>query len=251
VLFDGESATPSAVRAPTELGAFPVEAPTTEDTWLDWVGGLPALEIGRARLVIVAPHPDDETLACGGLIADASATGRLIEIVAVTDGEQSHPGTPGLAQHRRAEQDRALDHLGARGSVHRLEFPDSGVARRLDELVDRLHRVVGHDAVLVAPWSHDGHSDHDACGGAARRVANATGCRLLAYPVWAWQWATPAEFAGDDWRTLAMTSGAHRAKLAAIAEYLSQTTATYGAVVVSDDMLTRFRRRVEVFARVS
>jgi hypothetical protein len=64
------------VRAPAELGAFPVEAPTAEDGWLDWVGGLPALEIGQARLVIVTPHPDDETLACGGLIADSSASGR-------------------------------------------------------------------------------------------------------------------------------------------------------------------------------
>ncbi len=251
MLFEGESATRSEVRGRAEGGAFPVEAPTTEDTWLDWVDGLPALKIGRARLIIVTPHPDDETLACGGLIADSAASGRLIEIVAVTDGEQSHPGTPGLAQHRRAEQGRALDRLGVRGSVHRLELPDSGVARHLDELVDSLHRAVGRDDVLVAPWSHDGHSDHDACGVAARRVANATGCRLLAYPVWAWQWATPAELAGDDWRTLAMTRGTHRAKLAAIAEYRSQTTASYGEVIVSDDMLTRFRRRVEVFARVS
>lgn len=50
---------------------------------------------GGQRLVVVAPHPDDEVLGCGGLIAAARAAGVPVLIIALTDGEQAYPDEPG------------------------------------------------------------------------------------------------------------------------------------------------------------
>ena len=47
-----------------------------------------------ARAVIVSPHPDDEILATGGLLAQLSDLGRKALIIAVTDGTASHPDSP-------------------------------------------------------------------------------------------------------------------------------------------------------------
>jgi LmbE family N-acetylglucosaminyl deacetylase len=43
--------------------------------------------------IVVAPHPDDESLACGGLIADASRQGLRAKIVIISDGAGSHPNS--------------------------------------------------------------------------------------------------------------------------------------------------------------
>lgn len=49
--------------------------------------------VGTRRLVIVAPHPDDETLGCGLLIAAAVRAGVRVAVIALTDGQASHPGS--------------------------------------------------------------------------------------------------------------------------------------------------------------
>ena len=46
--------------------------------------------VGDKGLVVVAPHPDDESLGCGGLIAEARRLGRAVRLVVVTDGCGSH-----------------------------------------------------------------------------------------------------------------------------------------------------------------
>ena len=122
-------------------------AGTPESTWAGWpdLGGLPMLETTGAAVgggpLIVAPHPDDEVLGCGGLLAQVGGL-----VVAVTDGEASHPGStvhgPGrLAELRRAETAAALAALGRPETVvHRLGHPDGGVeeARLAGELERRL-----------------------------------------------------------------------------------------------------------------
>ena len=63
----------------------------------------------RKLTVVVAPHPDDETLLSGGLIAHQARAGVPVIVLAVTDGEAAYPGDPdGLARQRRREQRQAL-----------------------------------------------------------------------------------------------------------------------------------------------
>ena len=47
--------------------------------------------LGAGGLLVVAPHPDDESLACGGLIAESCSQNRLTRVIVVSDGTGSHP----------------------------------------------------------------------------------------------------------------------------------------------------------------
>src|SRR3989344_4523812 len=90
------------------------------------------------RAVIIAPHPDDEVLGCGGLLQGLAALGRAIQLISVTDGSASHPGSrrwsvERLSVVRPQESAQALHRLGL--PLHRLKwlragFTDSQVAAR-------------------------------------------------------------------------------------------------------------------------
>ena len=182
---------------------------TTAQTWQDWPGIdelSPVLLndlLGAAqRLVVLAPHPDDEILACGGLLACHAARGGVSLVVAVTDGEASHQGlsqwnADQLAERRRQESVQGLVRLGPFGSgqlnVARLGIKDSGLAHRHEQLLDSLGRLIAVDDLVVSTWRFDGHPDHDAVGAAADAVCAGIGCMLLQAPVWMWHWSHPGD----------------------------------------------------------
>ena len=112
-----------------------IDAPgTPEAAWRAWpgLGQLPALDAtGWASAVVVAAHPDDEVLGAGGIIAVLAARGARLRIVALTDGEASHPHRrESIASRRAAETLAALAALGARDAeVIRLGLPGLGARR--------------------------------------------------------------------------------------------------------------------------
>lgn len=166
------------------------------------VANMVPLDICQARrLVLVAPHPDDEVFGAGGLIQSALYHEVPVRIIAVTDGEASHPRsehllTRELTARRIREREEALHRLGWREpDIVRLHLPDSGVANCLAELTVALRSQLQVGDVCAAPWQRDGHPDHDACGRAARQVCGEVGTTLLSYFVWTWHWASPE--AGD------------------------------------------------------
>lgn len=191
----------SAMPADGLTAANPIDAPgTSEWTWRRWPGlrELPALDVsGWDSAVIVAAHPDDEVLGPGGIISVLAASGARLRLIAVTDGEASHPANDdpaALARRRAAERVEALRTLGASGTeVMRLGLPDTGLADREDEIATALADLAaGFDACL-APWESDVHADHEAVGGALRQASARLGGTSWFYPVWAWHWAWPAD----------------------------------------------------------
>lgn len=228
---------------------------TAEALWAGWpaLADWPQLDIGAVGApLVVAPHPDDEILGAGGLLA---MVGRA-EIVAVTDGEASHPDscvhTPAeLADIRRRETCIALHrlHPGAEWVVHRLGQPDG----HIDEpsLAARLRMLLTPGRWCLATWRGDGHPDHEAVGRAAARACRESGARLLEYPVWMWHWARP----GDDrvpWhraRRIELTAAARRAKASAVAAFVSQIQplgpGPGDAPILPLDVLARFDRPYE------
>ncbi len=228
--------------------AFPELAPTSERAWLELVAGLPLLELPALTAVtVVSPHPDDETLAAGGLISTLRRLGVAVQVLAVTDGAGSHPDRPTLAAVRRAEQEEALERLGVDVAPVRLGFTDGAVAAVGERLVGAIEHHSAGAEIIVAPWSGDGHTDHDACGQAALEAARRTGAGVLAYPVWAWQWASPEDLAALPLRRHELDGAALEAKRSAMRCYPSQTTAAFGDVILDEDVLARFERRSEVF----
>src|SRR5260370_32358056 len=85
------------------------------------------------RVVVFAPHPDDEVLGCGGALADLLDRGAHLDVVLVTDGaaEARDAGDRGrIAAMRMEESRRALDALGG-GALHAGVFPDRSLGGRL------------------------------------------------------------------------------------------------------------------------
>jgi len=170
---------------------------TTEQQWLPFLEALDLPELSLdplpTRVTVVAPHPDDEVLGCGGLISMLGALGVPVDLVAVTDGEASNPGgsvTPAdLAVLRRQETGAALAQLCVPDRVCYLGLPDGAAGRLQTPVLEALR--CPRDSWLIGPWSGDGHPDHEAVGRACEVVAERDGARLLSYPIWAWHWAAP------------------------------------------------------------
>ena len=159
------------------------------DATVDVLPDPPTVWPPPGRLVLVAPHPDDELLATGATLAAASDAGTGVTVVAATDGEWSHPylnaaGRAGLADRRTVESAAAYEAAGIRAERVRLSLPDGGLAGRLDELVERLTPLLVGAATCVAPRDGDGHPDHDACAVAARRAGAAAGVPVVGVPIW-------------------------------------------------------------------
>ncbi len=176
------------------------------------------------RVVVVAPHPDDEILGAGGTLALLAAAGARIDLVAVTDGEGSHAGRgEELIVTRPAESLAAACRLRVHyGAVTRLRQPDGEVDRGVVE--DRLGSLVSRGDLVLAPWWRDGHPDHDATGAAATEAAAGTGAQLLHYLVWAWHWSEPDDGVIPWSRTVRVDLGAelHARKADAVACFETQ-----------------------------
>lgn len=239
------------------------EGRTDEAAWRGWLVDLhpPALAIddvltAAQRLVVVSPHPDDEVLACGGLIALHAQRGGVIEVVAVTDGEASHPLDPAwtaarLGGARRVERQRGLAHLGlAPHSVTCLALPDGRVATQRDALQRGLRRVMRATDCVVTTWRLDGHPDHDTTGAETARVCSDVGCRLIEAPVWMWHWSAPAD-ARVPWqrlRALLLPQDTLKRKAAALAEHATQLAARgRDAPILGAAILARAARGAEYF----
>jgi LmbE family N-acetylglucosaminyl deacetylase len=182
---------------------------TPDAAWQAW-GGLDYLPpISAAglvphgcRAIVIAPHPDDEVLACGGLLQQLHAQGTRTVLLAVTDGDASHPGSAllapaDLARLRPQETASALQALGLDGSnapqLLRARIGDGKVSAGMEQLHSMLMQLLRPGDVVFVTWRQDGHPDHEACGLAAALAARACRATLVEMPVWSWHWAAPGD----------------------------------------------------------
>lgn len=211
---------------PLDSGGTPI------DDWLANPPELPTLDTSECPgLILVAPHPDDETLGFGSTAAMLRARGVGVQVVSVSDGGRGYPGLSPLERtwlerDRRAEVALAARELGLPPPIH-LGLPDGELGAQEATLTALLTDLLESDARgswCAATWSGDGHPDHEAVGRAAIAASAAVGRVLLEYPVWMWHWAHPGD-PGVPWhRLFAMpTDGAaHECKRRAIEAHASQ-----------------------------
>jgi LmbE family N-acetylglucosaminyl deacetylase len=150
------------------------------------------------RVLVVAPHPDDDVIGCGGTLHRCASRGAFVLVVYVTDGSASHPASLSfsaerIAALREGEARRALLELSIQteplflrvrdGTVGQLATNDREFAAvRIADAV----RDFGIDTIFE-PWAHDPHPDHIATAAlVARSVALLAPPlpRRLAYFVW-------------------------------------------------------------------
>lgn len=116
------------------------------------------------RILVVAPHADDETLGVGGTIARHAAEGDEVTVAVLTGhGGGSHPlWPPEIWQQVRAEAARATEVLG----VHELMFEEIPAALVAEEPAWKLNQVTGdlvekvRPRTLYVPFAFDLHKDH-------------------------------------------------------------------------------------------
>lgn len=222
--------------------------------------------IATGSALVVAPHPDDETLGCGGAIALLRALGCSIAVLVMSNGTLSHPRSrkypaPRLQALREAETREALATLGVGateitflqlqdGSIPTLESPGiRGAVARCRTYLETLMP----DTIFL-PWRFDPHPDHRATWKlihTALLYLNAAP-RLIEYPIWDWDLEQQGDFTLKSvigWRL--DINAVLETKLTAIAAYRSQITN-----LIDDDpdgfqltpaMLTNFARPWELY----
>ena len=232
-----------------------------------WLGDprlpeLPPLDLtGVEHVVVVAAHPDDESLGAGALVAEAAQRDIPVTVIVVTDGAASHPNSPTttpdeLRRLRTAEALLAVHRLSPDAEPHLLAFPDGEVRENRDAIraaIGELLPTTG--ALLVAPWRGDGHADHTVVGEICAELAVERSFDLLEYPIWLWHWAMPddAEVPWQRFVALAPRGEALSRKQNAIEAYASQAEPLSDQpgdeAMLLGPFLDNFRGKRELFVR--
>jgi LmbE family N-acetylglucosaminyl deacetylase len=151
----------------------------------------------KRSAVVFSPHPDDETLSCGGTILKKKLAGSDVKVYFMTDGGRSHPGLISegeLAQIRAAEAVAACRVLGlSRSDVFFLGFRDGALVSSLDFAVQKtveILRLHEPEAVFV-PYRKEPKMwslDHLCTNQIVWRALQVYGTApvVYEYPTWLW-----------------------------------------------------------------
>ena len=198
-------------------------------------------------LVVVAPHPDDETLAAGGLMFDLVRAGWQVSIVVITDGAASHPDIGALPGIRARECRRAAATLGVLAPPIFLGFPDGQACEEVAAVATALTRCASGFDVLVGPRTDDVHCDHVATALAIELAFSTSATVQLHYAIWGWDHLTSSELNLESAESYRPTDEAQQAKRTALHHYESQVTDRYGCVIVDERVVARHTADTEVF----
>jgi len=223
--------------------------------------------IAAAPVLVVAPHPDDETLGCGGAIALLCSLGCQVNVLVISDGTMSHPRSrqypaPSLRALREVETRIAIVTLGVGesavtflklpdGDIPTLESPNFPAAMALCR--DRIAALT--PKTIFLPWRSDPHPDHRATWQLIHAALTdlPLSPRSIEYPIWDWDEAQRSEVPELNrvtaWR-LDITQVVEKKKQA-IAAYRSQTTNLIDddpeGFRLTPEMLANFTRPWEVY----
>lgn len=164
-----------------------------------------------ASCLVLAPHPDDETIGCGATIARKRAVATPVRVLVAADGRSSHRsatvGPDELARLRAREVVAACAVLGvAEADVAQLGFADLTLAERRPELAEAIGAQLDdlRPEEVRVPSGRDWHPDHQALRAALdlALVGRTSPPRVLEYPVWFWMHGPWEADAGGPWASL-------------------------------------------------
>jgi LmbE family N-acetylglucosaminyl deacetylase len=215
------------------------------------------MKVSGGSALIVAPHHDDETFACGGTIALKRKAGVNVDIVFVTDGSQSHADLRPIDQIVASRKQEAIDAarlLGVpSGNLHFLDGPDGRMHEITEaarfELAGRLADIIEKCRAqeIYVPHRHDRHADHEVTYELTLAALERAGVNadLLEYPVWL-LWKRSLKPGG-----LAEVRGAGRVDVSAAQALKNQAIAVYRSQLPSmpPGFLPQFAKGIEFFWR--
>lgn len=221
----------------------------------------------NSPILIVAPHPDDETLGCGGAIALLRRLNLPVEVLIVSDGTKSHPNSLkyppfALKNLREAESLTALAILGVKSEmVTFFGLPDGAIdlSSQCETAIELCRNYLTRIApsVIFLPWRNDPHEDHRASWEFLRLTSRnlSPSPRLIEYPIWDWDTQQRRDFSESvhAWR-LDITSVLDLKKQA-IERYRSQISNLIDddpqGFRLSAEMLQNFTQPWEIYLEVN
>lgn len=173
------------------------------------------LEATSKTAMVFAPHQDDESFGCGGLIALKRAEGASIRVVFLTDGGKSYGWdrmpVGMLAKQRQQEALRALEVLGVEPQTVTFLNQADG---ELDQLSDENRQnVIGQIVQLLSEvepeevyvtYRRDAHADHEVTSQLVQAAIHQArlSVRLMEYPVWSLYKPWKLDFKRPEFTTL-------------------------------------------------
>ncbi|MBA4373788.1 MAG: hypothetical protein C0402_13125 [Thermodesulfovibrio sp.] len=138
-------------------------------------------------ILVLAPHPDDEALGCGGTISLLTARGITITVCHVTTGERLHGApSPAVAAARAAEAQTVSKLLGCRECLF-LDFPDGDIRGQAEDISREVGGIITRlrPDLVFAPSPLDHHADHLALAHIALALsAEMKGPQFVLYEVY-------------------------------------------------------------------
>ncbi len=155
------------------------------------------------RVLVIAAHPDDELLGCGGTVARHVAEGDIVQTIIVCEGESLRYKGKNVGQDEATEKARKI--LGVE-KVHALQFPD----QRLDtfclvDIITPIEKIVKEfqPQIVYCQYGNDINRDHkivfEAAQVAFRPVETCIEEIYAFYTVGSTEWACPTTFIPDTW----------------------------------------------------
>jgi N-acetylglucosamine malate deacetylase 1 len=155
---------------------------------------------GNLSVLVISPHPDDETFGCGGTLSVLAQNNASIRVAFISDGSASHPDHPvvspsGMADVRSAEARLATAALGvSAGHLRFIGAPDGTLGRltamESERVIGKLAEIMGAAApqIILVPCRSDGSSEHEAAFPMVLQALQASGtkARILEFAVWSW-----------------------------------------------------------------
>lgn len=192
------------------------------------------------RLLVIAPHPDDETLATGGLLQQAHALGADMSVFMLTHGDNNpwpqrwlekrwHIGAADRqrwGQRRMGESRQALARLGLGADILVSPgWPDMGLTDMLLEDGQSMRRTLVRHVeafrpnLVIVPALADGHPDHSAAHLLARAALADCGMQPACF-----EYLVHGTLPGSTVCELKLDSAQHQRKRQAVLAYTSQVT---------------------------
>ena len=186
-------------------------------------------ELTDRKCIVIAPHPDDETLGCGGLIAVKRKRNIPVEVFFLTDGELSrrtYLTAEAFGAMRQKEGLAALKKLGVESSeVHFLQCADGAVSslspQKLEGVRSQLAAQIQPGTEVFLPFRGDGQKDHDAAWDILSGIP-LRGVAVYEYFIWS-LWSRPGQIARLG-SLQSLEHGLGWQKRAAFQQHVSQRT---------------------------
>jgi LmbE family N-acetylglucosaminyl deacetylase len=213
------------------------------------------------RIIVFSPHPDDETLGCGGTIVKKLGEGYDVYVVLMTDGRHSHDHTFGINDPtpreiktiRKQEFRNAMRILGvAEKNLILLDFEDGSLEEYVKEAEKKVADILSEirPAEIYVPFRHDAKKDHEytfkIVAAGVRKIGISP--TIYEYPIWSRK-KDVTEYQRRE-MTLQDITGVLETKAEAINAYKSQISKLspeQRSPVLEQSFLGMFLQNQEVF----